>query len=405
MSLPDGWHFVELGKVCKLPEKQVRPAEFSKYNYYVGLEHIEGSTGRVIEYKNVAKAKIKSSKFHFDTSSILYGKLRPYLNKVALPTVTGICSTDILPLKPAPELISREFLFYFLRNSSFVKTATEKSTGANLPRLSPEVLMSIPIPLPPLNVQYKIAQTLTKTDRLRQTRQQANHLTNKIIQSVFLKMFGDPSGNPRSWSIVTLGELIEEGPQNGLYKHSSFYGSGIPIVRINNFYAGVLSTSHLKRVRLTGDEIQTYRLDQHDILINRVNSPEFVGKCALIEHLSEDTVFESNMMRFRLKISLVTPEFVLNFLLTDHAKARIVSMSKRAVHQVSINQQDVKSIRLYLPPIDLQKKFSAVFHKIRDLIVRQHGNTAEINELFHSLMHKAFRGELRTAEINASLVK
>src|SRR2546425_3025714 len=113
-SLPVGWRLAELGEVCKLPERQVRPAEFPAYEHYIGLEDIEADTGRIIAYKNVSRANLKSSKFHFDESCILYGKLRPYLNKVAIPRVSGICSTDILPLRPVSKIAVKEYLYYFL---------------------------------------------------------------------------------------------------------------------------------------------------------------------------------------------------------------------------------------------------------------------------------------------------
>src|SRR5437763_17029165 len=92
----NAWRSVGLAEICELPRSQIRPAEFSRFRYYVGLEHIDGGNGKVIKYQDVSQAKLKSSKFPFDNKCILYGKLRPYLNKVALPDVDGICSTDIL---------------------------------------------------------------------------------------------------------------------------------------------------------------------------------------------------------------------------------------------------------------------------------------------------------------------
>src|SRR5437879_3926960 len=106
------WRSVGLGEICELLGTQIRPSKFSQYKHYVGLEDIDGDTGRVIEYQDVREAKLKSSKFLFDPSCVLYGKLRPYLNKVALPDVSGICSTDILPLRPDPEMALREYIYY-----------------------------------------------------------------------------------------------------------------------------------------------------------------------------------------------------------------------------------------------------------------------------------------------------
>ncbi len=391
--LPNEWQFVELGKVCRLPERQVRPSEFSKYDHYVGLEHIEGGTGRIIEYKKVSEANLKSSKFHFDTSCILYGKLRPYLNKVALPTVTGICSTDILPLKPFPELISREFLFYFLRSSSFVKVATEKSTGANLPRIGPEVLLSIPIPLPSMKTQTKVAQTLATTDQLRQRREQANKLTNKIIQSAFLKMFGDPATNPMKWKIVTIGDIVTE-TQYGLSKGLSDNPKHVPIVRMNNITTdGYLDLTEMRYVDVTKDEEEKYKLHNGDILFNRTNSRELVGKTGLVT-TQRDLVFASYLIRVRTDAKLSTPEYLWSFLNSNHGKRVLLRMARGAVGQANINAQELRSIVIALPPLDLQERFAKVLHHLEPLKADQRQSTLEINELFRSLMYKAFSGEL-----------
>jgi type I restriction enzyme S subunit len=97
---------------------------------------------------------------------------------------------------------------------------------------------------------------------------------------------------------ASLGDSIVGGPQNGLYKHSSSYGEGTPILRIDGFYGGLIDdAASLKRLRLTSEELEKYRLRPDDIVINRVNSPEYLGKSALVPFMKEPTVFESNMMR------------------------------------------------------------------------------------------------------------
>jgi len=377
--LPDGWQFVELGKVCGLPERQVRPSEFSKYDYYVGLEHIEGDTGRIIEYKKVPEANLKSSKFHFDASCILYGKLRPYLNKVALPTVTGLCSTDILPLKPFPNLISREFLYYFLRSPSFVKVATEKSTGANLPRIGPDVLLNIPIPLPPMNMQTKIAKTLARTDQLRKRREQANQLTNKIIQSVFLKMFGDPDANPMHWQTEKLGDLL-------MLSSGKTRPNGISDTPADRHVFPVFGGNGIIGYS------ERYLVEQPTIVIGRVG--QYCGNVHVSSGrswISDNALYCKEFLREDLNLQYLACCLIL---------LRLNRLQKRS-GQPLVTQGILSPLEIPLPPIELQTKFELIVESIRKVSERQRQNTQEINELFHSLMHKAFRGELRTAEITA----
>jgi type I restriction enzyme S subunit len=111
-------------------------------------------------------------------------------------------------------------------------------------------------------------------------------------------MFGPPDVNPNKYSVQKFGDLIVHGPTNGLYKHSSACGEGTPILRINNFYDGRVTDLHeLRRVKISENEIRTFKLKEGDIVINRVNSREYLGKSALIPPLHEMIVFESNMMR------------------------------------------------------------------------------------------------------------
>ena len=193
-----------------------------------------------------------------------------------------------------------------------------------------------------------------------------------------------------------LGAVIARGPQNGLYKPADAYGTGTPILRIDAFYdGGVTDYSKSKRLRATPEEVRLYRLNEGDIVVNRVNSMEYLGKSALITGASEDTVFESNMMRFAVDSGKSGTSLFNSFSADAHtSKSRFSSASKNAVNQSSINQDDVKSFTLMLPPIDLQRTFAsrvvAVLAHLKGALRSKH----EMDSLFASLQQRAFRGEL-----------
>jgi len=204
-------------------------------------------------------------------------------------------------------------------------------------------------------------------------------------------MFGDPATNPKGWAAATLGDLIADGPQNGLYKHGSLYGEGTPILRIDAFYDGrVRSLTTLKRVQATPEERAKFRLTARDIVINRVNSVEYLGKSAIIPSLSEETVFESNMMRFALDELHVLPEYVIELLQTAHAKAHFLSNAKHAINQSSINQQDVKSLSVCCPPLELQGAFASRVAEVESIQVQQSAATAKAQETFDALLAGVF---------------
>lgn len=194
---------------------------------------------------------------------------------------------------------------------------------------------------------------------------------------------------------LALVELIDLGPQNGLYKPASAYGSGSPILRIDAFYDGaVTKLDSLKRVRVSDAERTIFGLAANDIVINRVNSPEYLGKSALIPPLPEAAVFESNMMRLRLKVDRVHPVYLIQFLQTGFIKSQIRTSAKDAVNQSSINQQDVKGFLINVPPLYQQQIFVQRIANLGGLKTHQRCSLTEFDALFNALQDLAFRGEL-----------
>jgi len=121
---------------------------------------------------------------------------------------------------------------------------------------------------------------------------------------------------------------------------------------------------------------------------------EYLGKSALIPDLNEPTVFESNMMRFGVDRDRVDPLYVVEFLKTQFIKRQILTSAKNAVNQSSINQQDVKSFRINVPPFPLQREFARRVRAVEKLKTAERASLAELDALFDSLQYRAFRGEL-----------
>jgi type I restriction enzyme S subunit len=193
---------------------------------------------------------------------------------------------------------------------------------------------------------------------------------------------------------VSLGDLIASGPQNGLYKPAADYGSGTLIVRIDAYQSGeTIRLSDLKRVRLTQAERVLYALAPGDFLINRVNSRSHLGKSTVVPRLPEVAVFESNMMRFRLRESSIDSYYALHALQTPYLKAQVQKQAKDASNQSSINQDDVLGLRLLLPPLPLQHRFAEVVRAHERLRATQRESLRQADHLFQSLLHRFFTTE------------
>lgn len=189
------WKTRPLVEVATIDRRIVDPATVAKGTRYIGLEHIDGD-GQFAGEQLVGPNDLASAKFAFGPQHVLYGKLRPYLKKTSLPSFQGICSTDILPIRPSPSL-SREYLYYFLRLPSVVQFITGRCSGANLPRISPSQLEELPIPLPhaddpprSLAEQRRLAAILAKADDIRRKRREVVGCFASLTLSAFLRAFG-----------------------------------------------------------------------------------------------------------------------------------------------------------------------------------------------------------------------
>ena len=173
----DDWQEKKLGDVLNLSKKKTD--SFNENLKYVGLENIEKDSGKI----NFQSAKnVKSTKNFFHSGDLLYGKLRPYLNKHGIPNFDGVCSTDILVLN-ANEFSTNEFINYFFSLPTFVEYAVSNSKGINLPRVSSKIILNAEINLPPLDEQKEIVRVL---DSLLDKEQQTKEIAEKILSEIDL---------------------------------------------------------------------------------------------------------------------------------------------------------------------------------------------------------------------------
>ena len=384
------WEMVALGEIAEIDRTGVSPDTILDGTVFLGLENIE-SGGRILGRQEVGAGEIASTKFQFGSEHILYGKLRPYLAKIALPDFEGVCSTDILPILPGRE-IDKTFLAFYLRQPFMVDHATMLSTGANLPRLSPNALANFQIPLPPLEEQKRIASILDQADSLRRSRAAALEKLNGLGQAIFYEMFGDPAINQRGWVQGTIGDLLDE-VKYGTSSKANTDGCGLPILRMGNVtYDGRIDLADLKHIELNEAEFQKYTTQKGDILFNRTNSKDLVGKTAVV-HQTEPMAIAGYLVRARVGIN-GNPEYISAYLNSPHGKAVLKGMCKNIVGMANINANEFQTIKIALPPVKTQNEFAdriAMVERQRLPYLKSH---SELDTLFASLQHRAFRGEL-----------
>lgn len=184
-----GWEITNFKEIASIDKKSIKAELINENSNYIGLEHLESGTGKILKISSAKIAGLKSNKYLFDDKCVLYGKLRPYLNKVALPNFKGVCSTDILPIIPIKDKSNKYFIKSLLSLDYYIKKATEQSTGANLPRISPKAIENFKVYSPPLDLQNQFADIVQHVEDLKsyqsESNQQIDNLFNTLMQKAF----------------------------------------------------------------------------------------------------------------------------------------------------------------------------------------------------------------------------
>lgn len=256
------------------------------------------------------------------------------------------------------KMCTQKYLWYLLKAKK--NELLSKGTGSTFKAISKNILSEMEFNIPPVREQELCTKVLDVVFCLIRLKKEQLDKLDLLVKSRFVEMFGDLVCNPFNWEKEKLGNVLLVQPQNGIYKPQSEYVNegGHPILRIDGFYHGkVLSFSALKRLRCSKQELDKYGLRSNDIVINRVNSIEYLGKSAVIDGLIEPTVFESNMMRMHPDEHIINSKFMVIQLLSKFMYNQILRHAKKAVNQASINQKDVQDFDILLPPIELQNSF------------------------------------------------
>jgi type I restriction enzyme S subunit len=318
------------------------------------------------------------------------------LGKVALvksiPYETTISST-LAKIRPNPE-VDPAYLYYYMRSDYFQAQVIGSRTGTAVQHFVQKNMKLARIPVPTLATQKCIAGILERAHRLLIKREQANQLTGKIIRSVFLKMFGDPATNPKRWPVHRLVELAELRGGIQLSKQRRPKNFPRPYLTIRNVYSGRLDLSDVRYIEVPDNQLERWILKPGDLLVLEGGDRDDVGRTAMFRGELRNCVHQNHVFRVRVNKDLLVPEYLMHYLNSDHVKSQFFMLAKATTGINSINMTQLKSVGVLCPPIAIQEHFAHFVERVALLNGRQIQSATEINEFFHSLMRKAFSGEL-----------
>lgn len=296
---------------------------------------------------------------------------------------------SVAALRVKSDALDENYLYRYI--SSWTERLRAKSQGAAQTVINKEMIASLEIPLPPLSTQQQIARILDQADALRKKTQQVIDLYDQLAQSIFLDMFGDPVRNPKGFSKGVIRDLVSE-VKYGTSSKSDSEGD-YAYLRMNNItYSGHMNYKDLKYISLDQKELSKYSVKKGDLLFNRTNSKELVGKTAIYNR-NEVMVIAGYIIRVRMN-SKGNPYYVWAYLNSRHGKLVLKNMCKNIVGMANINAQELQDIKILLPPLTLQNQFAEKISLIEKQKELAKQSLQESENLFNALLQKAFKGEL-----------
>ena len=312
-------------------------------------------------------------------------------------------------LRPIVEEVEPRFYVYFLQ-SAFTQLGIFEGAGnkTTIPNLSRSRLAGLEVPQPRIDEQLAIVAALSRVREAIKTHHQsvtlAQDLKRAAMQNLFTRGLRDEGQKkteigpvPESWELRPIGEFAHQ-LQYGLSVRGEPSGR-YPILRMNCQQDGKVLLRDLQFVNVDDETAKTYRVKPGDILFNRTNSYELVGRTAIVE-VETNAVFASYLVRVSVDNKRLDPRFLNHFLNWDSAQAELKKLASRGVSQANISAGKLREFGIPVADLDEQGEIVAILDAIDRKIDLHRRKRAVLDDLFKALLHKLMTGEIRIADLN-----
>ena len=320
---------------------------------WISIADLTKTSKYIFETKEyLSKSAIKDSGIKVIPANTVVMSFKLSIGKTAITKEDMYSNEAIMAFKDKHVInIIPEYIFYLFKYKNWEECSNKAVMGKTLNKAT---LSEIEVEICSIEKQRQIVNILDKIMSAVDGRKQELQLLDELIKARFVEMFGDPVKNPKGWEVVTIGDIVTE-VRYGTSK-PAVEGGKYPYLRMNNLTAdGHLDLNDLKYIDIPDDEIEKCVVRKGDVLFNRTNSIELVGKTVVFD-LQEDMIIAGYIIRVRLNKRLL-PEILSQYMNLEALKDILRSMAKGAVNQANINAQELLSIKVYIPDMELQKQF------------------------------------------------
>ena len=267
--------------------------------------------------------------------------------------------------------------------------------GATRQKLNKSSASEIPITLPPLVEQKRIAAILDKADAIRRKRRQAIQLADEFLRSVFLDMFGDPVLNPKGWPEKKLNQVSEI--VSGVTKGRNLIGKRtifVPYMRVANVQDGHINIDDVQKIEVLDNEVEKYRLKEGDILLTEGGDPDKLGRGAVWRGEIDPCIHQNHIFRVRTDNKKIIPEYLSTLIGSARGKRYFLKAAKQTTGVASINKTQLSNFPIIVPPLTIQNEYFKMVNRINTLTDKEKVKNKHLEKLFSSLLQSAFCGDL-----------
>lgn len=327
-------------------------------------------------------------------NSVLFSSRAP-IGHVAINTVPMATNQGFKSFVPKADRVEPSFLYHWLR--AHRAHLESLGNGATFKEVSKAVVSRVEIELPPPPEQRRIAGILDKADAIRRKRKEAIALTEELLRSAFLEMFGDPVTNPKSWPVKPLGELLQAPLRNGLSPASGGKFEA-QVLTLSAITRGQFDASASKSGAFAVEPWEDVRVDARDFLICRGNgNVALVGSAAFPRESMKNMVFPDTMIAARIDQARVRPAFLNTIWKSPFIRRQVEAGARTTNGTFKINQTVVEGIEVILPPPAKQQVFADLEARVAKNAVHQRAAIEGAADLFDSLVARAFSGPLESS--------
>jgi type I restriction enzyme S subunit len=329
----------------------------------------------------------------FPTGTIVFAKIGEAIRKNfrAVSTRPMLFDNNVMGVIPQEERVDTTYLYFYLRTLDFYHLAGKTT----VPAIRKSTIEKLKIPLPPLEEQRRIAAILDKADGVRRKRKEAIRLTEELLKSTFLEMFGDPVTNPKGWEVIGLGKISQI--QGGLQVTPARkeLPLEVPYLRVANVYRDKLLLDEIKNIRVTSSELERINMKAGDILIVEGHgNKEEIGRSSVWDGSIENCVHQNHLIRVRLDPNKAEPIYISAYLNSAGGRCQLTKFGKTTSGLNTISTSNVKATKVLCPPIEMQKRYLDFQRKLTEAKNASVQHLEQSENLFNSLLQRAFRGEL-----------